>query len=234
MKMKKLLFSLWLALGGCAPAQYDMNDNRFKPGSIEDVIKATIGIRTEHTYESDTLKVKVQGGATAFGIAYRDGFTYFLTAQHVSDHPAEMRGATYTASAYTFGEDDRPLNMVVEDDKTDIAIYRAGGSFPLFRDFAEPERIKTGIRVYSVGFPLMLGAYLKSGMVAGRNEDYIILDAHTNLGDSGSPVVALDGGEAKLIGMTVVKYQIGEGIGGIVPVEKIHKFLERNGFGAED
>ena len=226
--MKKIFLALWLSLGGCVPGTYDMTDNKVNPSSIEDLIKATIGVKTEHIYKKGEQHLKVEGGASAFGFKYDSCFTYFLTAQHISAHPAEVNGVTYTASSYTF-KDNHPLWLVCEDKEVDLAVYRTEGIFDTFDDFADVERIKTGIRVYSVGFPYMLGSYLRYGVMAGRNENHIILDQHTNFGDSGSPVVALDGGEAKLIGVTTVKYIMGEGIGGIVPIDKVKDFLKRNG-----
>jgi serine protease Do len=109
------------------------------------------------------------------------------------------------------------------DPKTDIALVKLDVKEPLpFLEFADSDAIEAGDRVLAFGAPFGLLSSVTSGIVSakGRNnlkvnpiEDFIQTDAAMNPGNSGGPLVNMDG---KVIGLTAaIKTRTGgfQGVG---------------------
>jgi serine protease Do len=94
-------------------------------------------------------------------------------------------------------------SLIRRDSKTDLAIIRINSDAPLpFLNFSDSDSIEVGDRVLAVGAPFGLSGSVTHGIVSakGRNnlklntyEDFIQTDAAVNPGNSGGPLVGLDG-----------------------------------------
>lgn len=128
------------------------------------------------------------------------------------------------------------------DPKTDLALVKLDAKEPLpFLDFGDSDAMDVGDRVLAVGAPFGLTGSVTSGIVSAKSrnnlklntfEDFIQTDAAMNPGNSGGPLVNMDG---KVIGLTsAIKTRTGgfQGVGLAVSsnmAKKIAADLLKNG-----
>ncbi|QEG29927.1 Periplasmic pH-dependent serine endoprotease DegQ precursor [Gemmata obscuriglobus] len=109
------------------------------------------------------------------------------------------------------------------DPKTDLALVKIESKAPLpFLELADSDEMEVGDRVLAVGAPFGLTGSVTSGIVSAKSrnnlklnqfEDFLQTDAAMNPGNSGGPLVNLDG---KVIGLTsAIKTRTGgfQGVG---------------------
>ncbi len=139
-----------------------------------------------------------------------------LTAWHVVDG-AESVEVTL-ADGRTFTSKD-----ILTDVKTDLAVIRLTAEQPLpALDLGDSDRMEVGDRVLAVGAPFGLSGSVTQGIVSAKSrtnlklnqyEDFLQTDAAVNPGNSGGPLVSLDG---KVIGInSAIKTKTGgfQGVG---------------------
>ncbi len=95
------------------------------------------------------------------------------------------------------------------DPKTDLAVIRLESKDPLpFVEFGDSSAMEVGDRVLAFGAPFGLTGSVTQGIISARNrqnlslnliEDFLQFDAAVNPGNSGGPLVSMEG---KLIGIT--------------------------------
>ncbi len=128
------------------------------------------------------------------------------------------------------------------DPKTDLALVKIESKDPLpFLEFGDSDAMEVGDRVLAVGAPFGLTGSVTSGIVSAKSrnnlklnafEDFIQTDAAMNPGNSGGPLVNLDG---RVIGLTsAIKTRTGgfQGVGLAVSsnlAKKIADDLLKNG-----
>ncbi|MCI0705678.1 MAG: trypsin-like peptidase domain-containing protein [Planctomycetia bacterium] len=128
------------------------------------------------------------------------------------------------------------------DPKTDLALIKIESKDPLpFLEFGDSDAMEVGDRVLAVGAPFGLTGSVTSGIVSAKSrnnlrlnqfEDFIQTDAAMNPGNSGGPLVSMDG---KVIGLTAaIKTRTGgfQGVGLAVSsnlAKKIADDLLKNG-----
>lgn len=134
----------------------------------------------------------VEGQASGFIIS-PDG--YILTNSHV------VRNAKNIVVTLNDGK-EFPAKLVGHDPNTDIAIIKIEAKNLPFIELGNSDNIEIGQWVAAIGTPFGLQASLTVGVVSakGRNnldispfEDYIQTDAAINRGNSGGPLMSLDG-----------------------------------------
>ncbi len=117
-------------------------------------------------------------------------------------------------------------SVVGADEETDVAVVRVDGDGMRPAAFGDSDRLKAGQPVLAVGNPLGLsgGPTVTSGVVSSVSrhlqfgdggQKVIQTDAAVNPGNSGGPLVDLEG---KVIGITTVTVPYAEGIGVAVPI----------------
>uniref|UniRef100_A0A3B4XE31 HtrA serine peptidase 4 n=1 Tax=Seriola lalandi dorsalis TaxID=1841481 RepID=A0A3B4XE31_SERLL len=126
-------------------------------------------------------------------------------------------------------------NAVVKDmdQKMDIALIKIEPDTPLpVLRLGQSSDLRPGEFVVAVGSPFSLQSTVTTGIIStvqrnGRelglqdsNMDYIQTDAMINYGNSGGPLVNLDG---DVIGINTLK--VAAGISFAIPADKIHQFL---------
>ena len=117
-------------------------------------------------------------------------------------------------------------SVVGEDEETDTAVVRVEGEGLKPAAFGDSDRLKVGQPVLAIGNPLGLsgGPTVTSGVVSSLRrhlqfgdggQKVIQTDAAVNPGNSGGPLVDLEG---RVIGITTVTVPYAEGIGFAIPV----------------
>jgi len=150
-------------------------------------------------------------------IVSKDG--YIVTNRHVVKHTNEI--------IVTLNDGrELPGKLVGEDSNADIAIIKIDADQLPYLHFGNSDQLEVGQWVVAIGTPLGLQASLSAGIVSakGRNnldlarvEDFIQTDAALNRGNSGGPLLNLEGdvvGINTAIASTVGGYM---GIGFAIP-----------------
>jgi serine protease Do len=134
----------------------------------------------------------VSGQASGFVIS-PDG--YVLTNNHVVDDFNEISVTSTDGKTYT-------AKVVGKDDSTDLAVLKIEAKGLPYLKFGNSTQLEVGQWVVAIGNSLGLQATLTVGVVSakGRNgldlariEDFIQTDAAINRGNSGGPLLNLDG-----------------------------------------
>ena len=128
------------------------------------------------------------------------------------------------------------------DTKSDLAIVRieAKGALP-FLDFGDSNEMEIGDRVLAIGAPFNLPGSVTAGIVSAKErslnvkmyEDFIQTDAALNPGNSGGPLINLEG---KVIGVTAaIKSRTGgfQGVGLAIAsnlAKHVADELQKNGY----
>ena len=175
--------------------------------AVEKVMPAVVVVRTE------AVQYKIK--RDAFGFAYRipeqlagegsgviiDNRGYVITSRHV------LIGARQIEVVLNDGT-KLPATLVGHDQTTDLAVLKIkseGTDCPAV-EFADSDRVRVGAVVIAIGSPFSLQSSVTVGHVSqkGRRvrilpyEDFIQTDAAINEGNSGGPLIDVDG---RLIGI---------------------------------
>lgn len=146
---------------------------------------------------------------------------YIATNAHVVEKAKNIKVKFYTGRSYK-GE------VIGKDEKTDIAVIRVT-LYNALRDIqplklASRDSVKVGNLVLSAGSPYNLGTTYTLGIVSAVDRDvgissfegYIQTDAPINPGDSGGPLLDMNG---KVVGMNIAVVQSGQGLGFAIPAD---------------
>jgi Do/DeqQ family serine protease len=132
--------------------------------------------------------------------------------------------------------------VVVQDDKTDIAILKIEGSdnrFPVI-EFEDSDTLEVGDMVLAIGNPFGVGQTVTSGIVSalarseiGKSDSQVFIqtDAAINPGNSGGALVDMSG---RLVGInTMIFSQSGgsQGIGFAIPSNLVRLYVEASAAG---
>lgn len=185
-------------------------------GAIADVVDrvmpAVVVVRTETTgyrLAQDWMFGRVYriperlAGMGSGVIINKDGFV--LTNRHVIDDAQQIEVVLNDQTKY-------PARLVGEDPQTDLAILHiidAGKrEFP-FLEAGDSDALRVGEFVMAIGSPFSLSSSVTLGIVSqkGRSigalpyEDFIQTDAAVNRGNSGGPLVDMDG---RMVGINTI------------------------------
>ena len=164
-----------------------------------------------------------------------DSHGYVLTSWHV------LKGAMAQRIEVVFDDGSKlPARYVGHDEATDLAVLRIVGDeasvYPTV-EVGDSEQLRVGHMVVAVGAPYSLQSSVAMGHVSqkGRHlkvipyEDFIQTDIALNKGNSGGPLVDVDG---KLVGINAAILGEGTGIAFSVPSNvavRVAKSLIENG-----
>ena len=174
--------------------------------------------------------------ATSLGSGFLiDASGIIVTNHHVIDKADEILVRL---------QDDRELTaeVVGRDPKTDLAVLRVEADGPLpFLEFGDSDKTRVGDWVVAIGNPFGFSGTVTAGIVSARKrdiragpyDDFIQTDAAINKGNSGGPMLDLDG---KVIGVnTAITSPSGGsvGIGFAIPaslaapvIDQLRRFRE--------
>ncbi|MDO4852959.1 MAG: trypsin-like peptidase domain-containing protein, partial [Clostridia bacterium] len=163
------------------------------PDVIDAVAPGVVGVVNWQTYEK-TQRLVEWGSGSGFVIT-TDG--YVLTNHHV------IEGAQRITVNLTTGEQFE-ARLVGSDKTTDIAVLKidAAGLTALPR--GDSDRLRVGEFVFAIGDPVqselsgsvtfgIISAKSRAINIEGFTNDYIQTDAAINLGNSGGPLINMDG-----------------------------------------
>lgn len=152
------------------------------------------------------------GQASGF-IVSKDG--YIITNSHVVSNATEIEVALENDKKYS-------AKLIGHDPSTDVALIKIDADQLPYLKFANSDHLKVGQWAVAIGSPMGLNATLTVGVISakGRNnldiariEDFIQTDAAINRGNSGGPLLNLQG---EVIGMnTAIVSNNGSGYMGI-------------------
>lgn len=156
---------------------------------------------------------------------------YILTNFHVIDRASRVR---------VMFDDDQTYDatFVAGDEVNDIAlikIHTGSNRLPKAIEFADNDELLLGETVIAMGNPYGLSHSVTMGVLSATNReasyrgqvlyrDILQTDAAVNPGNSGGPLVNIEG---KLIGVNVAIFQQAQNIGFALPVRRVRQFLGR-------
>lgn len=157
-----------------------------------------------------TTRYRQQGLGSGF-IVDPNGF--IVTNRHVIKGADEIQVTLASNKKYR-------ARLVYEDPKTDVAIIKIdGANFPVAK-FGDSQTLEVGDWVLAIGNPLGLTQTVTAGIVSAKGRslgisdvrDFIQTDAAINVGNSGGPLVNIDG---QVVGMNTA---IASGSGGNIGI----------------
>ncbi len=169
-----------------------------------------------------------EGGGTAIAIMVKDGFTFFLTAEHVINNASNLKITMYG------GEIIEDVEVVADSIAEDLALLKVKGEYPCAKLALREPQLYT--RVIVVGCPLGAMPLPTEGLLVnkeaiGAPRTLWRYTAPTIFGNSGGAVYTADG---KLIGIsnTIKVIRMGFSVapvchlGGFTPLPTITDWLE--------
>lgn len=148
-------------------------------------------------------------------------YLYIVTNAHVIEKAKNIKVKFFNDRSYK-------ADVVGIDEKTDIAVIRVN-LYSALREIsplklADKTSIKVGDLVLAAGNPYNLGTTYSLGIVSALDRDigissfegYIQTDASINPGDSGGPLIDMNG---YVVGMNIAVVQSGQGLGFAIPVD---------------
>ncbi|KAE8590113.1 hypothetical protein XENTR_v10017955 [Xenopus tropicalis] len=212
--------------GDCQQGQRDPDSPRYKYNFIADVVEkiAPAVVHIELFRMLPFFKREVPAASGSGFIVSEDGL--ILTNAHVVTNKHRLKVERSDGSTYD-------AQIIDVDEKADIALIKikAKGKLPVLL-LGRSEDLRPGEFVVAIGSPFSLQNTVTTGIVSTaqrggkelglRNSDmdYIQTDAIINYGNSGGPLVNLDG---EVIGINTLK--VTAGISFAIPSDKIRKFL---------
>ena len=165
---------------------------------------------------------------------YMEGSGYVLTNNHV------VNNATQVTVMLADGR-ELDAEIVGQDPDTDVAVLKVDpadfdGDVP-FLDFGDSDEIRVGDWAVAVGNPFgQLAGSLTVGVISAKGrddlnimggtpnyQDFIQTDASINFGNSGGPLVDIQG---RVIGMNTAINAAGQGIGFAIPINMASRVAE--------
>ena len=190
---------------------------------VERVMPSVVVVRTEATryrvaqdwYFGRLYRIPERLAGQGSGVIIsKDG--YLLTNRHVIDGAQEIEVVLNNGTIY-------PAELVGEDFQIDLAVLRIkeppAGGLP-FVEPGDSDALRVGEFVMALGSPFSLSSSVTLGIVSQKGraigalpyEDFIQTDAAVNRGNSGGPLVDMDG---KLVGINTMIQTAGYSEGNI-------------------
>lgn len=177
---------------------------------------------------------RVQNALGSGVILSADGMV--VTNYHVVGHASEIRVSLQDRREF-------PAEVVLEDQKTDLAVLRLKGAQDLpSLKMTDSDSVQVGDLVLAIGDPFGVGQTVSSGIVSGLARSlaigegqgyYMQTDAPINPGNSGGALVDMQG---RLVGInSAILTQSGgsNGIGFAIPANMVKAFLDQALAGAK-
>jgi S1-C subfamily serine protease len=166
------------------------------------------------------------GHGTGFLIEAPSGPRFVVTNDHVL-------GTSAAATVYLDTVTRVPAQVVARDKEADLALLRIPSGrclqcppLPLAKPATGEPLAVTGERVLAIGFPLSQELTLTTGIVSGVRGGAVLSDVNLNPGNSGGPMLNLDG---EVVGINTFGEfaQVGGGISGAVAVTRLAQLIDK-------
>lgn len=197
---------------------------------------AVVGVKTEQIIRAGTDELSALFG---FPRQYRargqgsgviiDEQGYVITNYHV------IRGATRVDVELSDGRTIRGAEIVGADPLTDIAVLKIPADGLTAAQWGQSDQLEVGDPVLAIGSPFGLDQTVTAGIISAkgrravveevRYQDFIQTDAALNPGNSGGPLVDMNG---KVVGInTAILGQTYQGISFAIPSNMAREVYER-------
>lgn len=201
-------------------------------GVVKETCKSVVSIQGEKQYEvsrrgSDTQYDVFNGMGTGVVIDERG---YILTNYHV------VKGLLRLEIITADGERYRDVEFIRNDVATDLAILKINPKAPLQKiRMGRSNRVELAEDVFAIGNPYGYHCSITRGIVSslGRPlevndqlfyESVIQTDAAVNPGNSGGPLINIDG---EMIGLNAAVREDAENIAFAIPIDVVSEVVER-------
>jgi serine protease Do len=189
------------------------------------------GIPLPHQQQKQTGRQNAMALGSGF-IVGADGT--IVTNNHVIDKATSIKVTLDDGT-------ELPAKLVGADPKSDLAVLKVEAKHKLPTiAWGDSDKLKLGDQIIAIGNPFGIGTTVTSGIVSARGrdlhsgpyDDFIQIDAPINHGNSGGPLVDLDG---KVVGINTAIYSPNGGsvgVGFAIPSDQaklIVAKLEKNG-----
>ncbi len=225
-------------LDGIAPALPGLADNPI-PDIYDAVSPGVVGVLNyvEVTTEKGKTVDELYGSGTGFVVSSEG---YILTNAHVVEGASKI-------TVKVFGEEsERVATLIGSDNETDIAVLKVEDAALQPLKLGDSDSVRVGEYVLAIGNPLStdeLANTITFGIISATKREvtidnytntYLQTDAAINFGNSGGPLINLDG---EVIGINSAKTitagydEMGnavsaEGIGFALPINQVQKIME--------
>ena len=158
---------------------------------------------------------------------------YILTNAHVSGEKYSTCYVTFETGEVFTG------NVVWSDMDVDLAILKISAKNLIYAKLGDSDNIKVGEKVYAIGNPIgfefertvtsgIISAIDRTIKIEEEEDSYmsnlIQTDATINLGNSGGPLINIDG---EVVGINTLKITSAEGISFAVPINLVKTIIEK-------
>lgn len=203
----------------------DRRQDPFRDFFDDDFFRRFFGDRFGDVPQQRRERQYRQRGLGSGVIVSPDG--YIITNYHVVQNADEIKIQLFTEEEYN-------ATMVGYDSKTDIAILKIEGSDFPYAKLGDSNKLEIGEWILAIGNPFGLSYTVTSGIVSAISrsgigvadyENFIQTDAPINRGNSGGPMINLNG---DVVGINTAIYsQTGGnlGIGFAVPINMVKKIM---------
>lgn len=152
---------------------------------------------------------------------------YIVTNNHVVEGADVIR---VNMGSRNSKDQQYPAEVIGTDPETDLALIKIKANDLPFLKFGDSDALEVGEWVVAIGSPLGLDHTVTAGIVSakGRNiqsgsyDDYLQTDASINRGNSGGPLLNMDG---EVIGINTAIAQRAQGIGFAIPSSMAKKII---------
>lgn len=177
---------------------------------IERVLPSVVSIITERSQASGVFVSSNQ----------------IITNYHVVNDASNITVLAYDGELY-------PANIKFFNSTLDLALLEVNTQKKFSAlPFEDLSNVRLGSKVIALGNPFGLAFSVTEGIISGLNRVgpngmgiYIQTDVKTNPGNSGGPLVNVNG---KLVGITTFKISNGEGLGFAIDSDYIKSFIDTN------
>lgn len=190
---------------------------------VNQSVVAVIGKNTKYR-EADYVYTKMPKNLQHGSGVIINNESRIITNNHVIDGLDKIYVVTYDGNAYE-------AELLYADKEIDLALLKINRTDLKPMKFADDNKINVGDEVVAIGTPLSFG-YRNSaskGIISGLNRPtdhrytYLQTDASINGGNSGGPLVNMDG---ELVGINTLGYLFSQGMNFSIPVGNINYFLD--------
>jgi len=180
-------------------------------------------------FSDEVPPIENESLGSGFVIKVEKGYIYIVTNSHVIEKAKVI--TVKFSSGFTVKAD-----VVGRDSKSDIALLKVPISPEISGvkslKIGNPKKLKVGYFVISAGSPYNIGLTFTLGIVSALNrnlgisayERYIQTDAAINPGDSGGPLLNLNG---EVVGMNTAIIQAGQGLGFAIPIDTVMEIADQ-------
>ncbi|ACN98589.1 trypsin domain protein [Sulfurihydrogenibium azorense Az-Fu1] len=200
-------------------------------GVIKDTTPSIVTIFTKPKQNQQILFKDFEDESVGSGFVFKKTQTYIYIATNA--HVIEKANQVFVRF---YNDRVMKAEIVGIDNPTDIAVLRLKlnhlNKNVKTLQFENIENVRPGMFVLAAGSPYNLGHTYTFGIVSALDrevgiseiEGYIQTDAAINPGDSGGPLLNLDG---KVVGMNIATVQSGQGLGFAIPSDVVNDVVNQ-------